>query len=844
MSKITRRDFLKLTVVSATAASTAGLVACSGSGKGGSIILPIDSGYFPQSIASGDPKETSVILWTRILDAAKPGADLTTGLEWATDAAFTQNLKSQSNLSVLAANDNCLKIKLTSLTAGTTYYYRFVYTDNSGQQQVSNIGRTKTAPAAATDADVNYALLSCQDYVGRYYNTLKRLVELSEEDGNDLDFVVHVGDYVYETTGDPSFQTTAGSRKVSFTDTAGAIAIKDTASGGVSFYAAQSLSNYRELYKTYRTDAMLQRVHERFAMISTWDDHEYSDDCHKDTATYFDGKQTNAANTFDAEKNTSRRLNAEQAYFDYMPVEPTVGTAAAAVSGDVSSVTTDTANLFADPTSKTQLYRNLQFGANFELILTDYRSFRPDHPIPESANPGEVVLEGAGLNATLAAATGLTVSNDAEIAIAITQLTNISAADQLGAFGIFAMGSGALTADEETTLRTAITGAIIAEGIVGPAAIAKTNTDFAAGKNISVLFYNAVAASFNAVFDAGQAPTGSVRLPETATVIGKAGGAAIKKGLSYAHFGKQAFYTSFGSRYLVVKDTYDLYHLFKKQVEPALAGGTPAALAAADAFDNVLGATQDTWLTATTGASAAKFIGVANSVSTANLIFDFRTQATLPATFQQRFYPNADHWDGFPIRKATILGTLVATAAASPAITPVRATPAAPGSSNGGLFYMAGDIHASFVSDNKPGGTLSTPDFTAPAVASGTWGQFILQAFEGISSSFTPAQKALGEQALGAAGLDQTLIAGATVASADAGPLKGNKLNFANSQKHGFVTFKVTNASVTATYHLIAADQVMTSLYNESAAATKARFTSDDVITYNGLIGGLTPATP
>jgi len=843
MSKITRRDFLKLTVVSATAASTAGLVACSGSGKGGSIILPIDSGYFPQSIASGDPKETSVILWTRILDAAKPGADLTTGLEWATDAAFTQNLKSQSNLSVLAANDNCLKIKLTSLTAGTTYYYRFVYTDNSGQQQVSNIGRTKTAPAAATDAEVNYALLSCQDYVGRYYNTLKRLVELSEEDGNDLDFVVHVGDYVYETTGDPSFQTTAGSRKVSFTDTAGAIAIKDTASGDVSFYAAQSLSNYRELYKTYRTDAMLQRVHERFAMISTWDDHEYSDDCHKDTATYFDGKQTNAANTFDAEKNTSRRLNAEQAYFDYMPVEPTVGTAAAAVSGDVSSVTTDTANLFADPTSKTQLYRGLQYGANFELLMTDYRSFRPDHPIPEGANPGEVVLEGANLNATLQAAAMTAVTNDAQQTAVITALTGISAADQLAAFGFFAMGSGALTATEEATLRTAITGAIIAEGIVGPAAISKANADFAAGKNISILFYNAVAASFNTVFDAGQAPAGSVRLPETATVIVNAGGAAIKKGISYAHFAKQAFYTSFGSRYLVVKDTYDLYSLFKSQIEPA------GDFTKSGAFDNALGDAQWEWLVGPyagatpVGAnliqgqvfkSTAKFVGIANSVSTANLIFDFRQSgplgaaaAGLPTAFQQRFYPNADHWDGFPVRKATFLGSVAGAAGA------------AAGAGRVGAFFMAGDIHASLVSDNKPGGAASVPDFTAPAVASGTWGEFILDAFNGISSGFTAEQKALGAQALGATGLDQTLTAGAAKAATDAGALKGNELKFADSQKHGFVTFKVTATKVTATYNLIASDQVKTSLYDEDAATTKARFTTNS-IDYTGLAGGLT----
>ena len=70
--------------------------------------------------------------------------------------------------------------------------------------------------------------------------------------------------------------------------------------------AAASLSNYRDLYKTYRSDPMLQQVHELFPMIAIWDDHEYSDDCWGDTATYFNGRIS--------EKNAVRRRNAEQSY--------------------------------------------------------------------------------------------------------------------------------------------------------------------------------------------------------------------------------------------------------------------------------------------------------------------------------------------------------------------------------------------------------------------------------------------------------------------------------------------------------------------------------------------------
>lgn len=845
MSKLTRRDFLKLTVVSATAASTSVITACSSS-SGGTINLP--ASRFPQSVASGDPKANSVIIWTRVSDSSKPGADLTLSLEVSTSSSFSAgSTMAFNNLNALAANDNCLKVKVTDLNAGTTYYYRFTYAGSAGND-VSNTGRTKTAAAIGSDVEVNYALLSCQDYVGRYYNTLKRLVELSEEDGNDLDFVVQVGDYIYETSGDPSFQSVGGERSVNFSNNAEALAITKS---GETFYAAQSVGNYRDLYKIYRSDEMLQKVHERFPMISTWDDHEFSDDCHKDTATYTNGQNTLPDNSRDIEQSTTRRQAAEQAYFDYMPIEPQAGT----VEGADKTVTTDTAMLFPNAT----LYRNFQFGANFELITTDFRSYRPDHPIPENANPGAVILDGAALKATLTAsglftATIGAIDSDAKVLLAVQGLSSsvTDLATALGAFGFITLhGTGAntgtvLSVAEEATVRLAATGAMSTnEGYPVFAASAKANIDFATGQKMSLLFYNGLATAFNAVFDAGAAPAGTVRLPELTALITKimtdsAGsqaaqiGIGVDLGLSYAHLGKQAFFTNFGSRYLVVKDTYDLYNLYKTNVEPALAGGGAAALAAADAFDNAFGTEQWDWLLNTPSASnavpgkiltsTAKFVGIANSVSTANIIFDFRAQTTLPATFQQRFYPNADHWDGFPIRKATMLGTIAAHAGST----------AGGRTAQVGAFLMSGDIHASFISDNKPGGAASIPDFTTPATSSGTWGDFIADAYDGISSSFNAAQKALGAQALVGAGLDVTIKGGATAAAADAGALKGNELVLSDSAQHGFVTFKVTSAKVTSTYHLIPSANVSTSLYAKTAAETQALFTKK-VFEYSGL---------
>ena len=99
--------------------------------------------------------------------------------------------------------------------------------------------------------------------------------------------MVFLGDYVYETTGDPSSPSPSGKRALTFTDTAGAITL---GSGDDTFLAAKSLANYRTLYKTYRSDPWLQRIHELYPMIAVWDDHEFSDDAHGTTATYFDGR--------------------------------------------------------------------------------------------------------------------------------------------------------------------------------------------------------------------------------------------------------------------------------------------------------------------------------------------------------------------------------------------------------------------------------------------------------------------------------------------------------------------------------------------------------------------------
>ena len=152
--------------------------------------------YFPQSVASGDPTSDSVVLWTRAV-TPDGGIPTSVGLAVATDEAMTNVVVTRA-IDVDSEYDGVVKVKVDGLMPYQTYYYQFSYGGNSSQ-----IGRTRTAPVPGSDQPVRFAVVYCQDYIGRYYNAyLKMLLDRDE----DIDFIVHLGDYIYETTGDPQFQ--------------------------------------------------------------------------------------------------------------------------------------------------------------------------------------------------------------------------------------------------------------------------------------------------------------------------------------------------------------------------------------------------------------------------------------------------------------------------------------------------------------------------------------------------------------------------------------------------------------------------------------------------------------
>lgn len=496
-TRFTRRDFLRATLVSVASATLPGCkggggdsdtdsdgtsTGTDGTGTEGTVTdggdtegAPLLDGaaYFPQAIASGDPRPDSVILWTRVEDPELGEVDATLELQVATDPEFTALVEldaASAEISALAKYDRCAKAKVRGLQPATTYHYRFVLTRADGRY-ASPAGRTRTAPERDADVPVRFAFASCQDYNGRYYNSYRRLLT------QELDFFVHLGDYVYETTGDPTFQTT-DARRVEFSDEAGAIAFN--AGTEKQYFAARSLSNYRELYRQYRSDPALRRVHASLPMIAVWDDHEFSDDCHGATATYTDGRED--------EHDEERRKHANQAWFEYMPVD----------FAD-EGFAYDPGRPYPDDI---RIYRDFTFGKHLHLVMTDLRSYRPDHLIPEDAFPGAVILTEADL---------ADAPEDVKAKV-VPYIEDIAAFDGGGLVDALATAADALGFDPKH--------------ITGP---------------MDALYVNDLLAEI------GDPPLDEATLAE------------LPRGLAFRHVGKLSFHGSIGARYLVIKDVYDVW---------------------------------------------------------------------------------------------------------------------------------------------------------------------------------------------------------------------------------------------------------------------------------------------
>jgi alkaline phosphatase D len=333
MSQFTRRDFLKYSLATSVTLWVGHELSQLLNSKhqrlfeieAANAAVPL----FPQSVASGDPQPSGIVLWTRVAGQSGP---IQVAFQVASDSTFDTVV-----LSGVADTDDSrdytVKVQLSTpvLTPYTTYYYRFIFNNTS-----SPVGRFKTLPRPDATLDkIRFGYITCQDYTNGYYNALRYLAD------EDIDFVVHLGDYIYETSADPSFQT-------------GQVRNLILPSGAP---AAKDLQDYRFLYQTYNSDPDLQKLRENFAFITIWDDHEFANDCY----------QLNTPDQNPPLSQPTLRQQANQAWAEHSPVGVTF-------YGD------------RDPLSSLLIYRSFVFGDLLELIMTDERLYRDGPPCGLTTN--------------------------------------------------------------------------------------------------------------------------------------------------------------------------------------------------------------------------------------------------------------------------------------------------------------------------------------------------------------------------------------------------------------------------------------------------------------------------
>ncbi|OTB08799.1 hypothetical protein M426DRAFT_262240 [Hypoxylon sp. CI-4A] len=309
--------------------------------KRGNVAFLADELNFTHGVASGDPYPDSVILWTRVAPSLESDTSNTTVegpvplynhdtqiyidadpspicVEWRVLTNGTGDVVTSGEAYTTSDIDYTVKVEATGLQPFTTYNYQFTV---CGSNNTSILGRTKTAPEADVDVpEVKFAVFSCSNYPNGYFNVYGNAARKDEQD-----YIVHLGDYIYE----------------------------NSAQGERAHEPAKylfSLHDYRTRHGQYRTDPDLVLAAQNFAWITTWDDHEVSDNGYRDGS----GALNNTEDSFLNDGQVSvdqRKMNAVRAYFEWMPIRQ------------------------VDLDDNLRVWRTFQMGNLLDLIILDTRNY-------------------------------------------------------------------------------------------------------------------------------------------------------------------------------------------------------------------------------------------------------------------------------------------------------------------------------------------------------------------------------------------------------------------------------------------------------------------------------------
>ena len=208
----------------------------------------------------------------------------------------------------------------------TRYYYRF-----KSANSISDVGTTLTLPKENV-SQVTFGVFSCSNYPAGFFTPYADAASQQ-----NIDFVLHLGDYIYEYDGEGYATEHAKELGRTFAED------NDT--------ELYTLEDYRKRYALYRTDQGLLDLHRAKPFIVVWDDHEITNDTYKDGA---ENHQEDEGDFY------ARRAAAVQAYYEWLPIRPTFGE------------------------SRLEIYRQFTFGDLVDLYMLDTRVLARDKQLAYS----------------------------------------------------------------------------------------------------------------------------------------------------------------------------------------------------------------------------------------------------------------------------------------------------------------------------------------------------------------------------------------------------------------------------------------------------------------------------
>jgi len=294
------------------------------------------SNPFTLGVASGDPTPDGVVLWTRLAPDpfAKGGGMEPQAVEVRWQIAADEGMKKivrQGRAQASPELGHSVHVEADGLEPARTYWYQF---ECGGV--TSPVARTRTAPAfGARPEKLRFAFASCQNWPAGHYAAFRHMAE------QDLDLVLHLGDYIYEGRLRPD---NGRGQDVP-------VPVRPE---------PQSLEQYRLRYALYKSDPLLQAAHAAAPFVVTWDDHEVENN-------YAGDKDQNGS---DPAEFLKRRAAAYQAYYEHMPLRKPQ----------------------APKGSDLQLYRRLKYGDLAEFSVLDTRQYRSNQANNDKASPRSAEL--------------------------------------------------------------------------------------------------------------------------------------------------------------------------------------------------------------------------------------------------------------------------------------------------------------------------------------------------------------------------------------------------------------------------------------------------------------------